>query len=789
MEKILSEKRVKQRNGRKKILYLVKWEGFDEQTWEPASHLRNCKEKLELFRKENNDDEKDGEDEVGAEDEEEKQDGSADESVDKVQEDEEDEEDGEDGEQDEEHKEDDVSEADGDSDHGNSFLNSDESGEDDDGDDDGNEEEIVVERGSDVELDEEEEALWSDTIAGKNSNLKSEFLRRMSIGGFLPCYYGQDSNSSYTPHNVYDGTPTLSDDAFDAASTMQPIDLLFFFMPKTLWKTVARESNRYEMQTRKERIRLMGIRLRQQFSREEAAKKYAEQQRQIVSFESILPHEILIMMGLLIARSLCPMKTGLEHHWSNFQRGAVPSGTWSRYMPRQRFRSISRFMHFTDNNHPMAKKDRAWKIRSVVDTLQETFMRGLTMGRWIAFDEMVIPSKSSRNAIRIYLKNKPHKFGTKLFAVCCGETSYCSRIEVYCGSRQDPNVLDNMCGPAAVIRNLNAIFPNSKIDRSQMRVVVTDREYTSVALAVRLRAMGFSSIGTVQTSRLGFPKELKYPFKTIPKRMSTQRGLCRLRRSTDFPDLFACSWLDNKPVYFLSCGVTTQKTSMIRKEKSGSSSDVPCPEFVASYNKYMNGVDAHDQLRLQRYSVQRSLRFKKYYKTLFFGLFDMALVNAYIVHCEYCKSTSTKPMSHAKFRLLLHEQLIKLSSMDFNLPSPVIISSNGETCASRGSVTTHHLDKMDDKQPCGKVRYRVCKVCSVLHRDDPKKINKTRAYCVECSTDNSPLFLCDRIRGVEQDNQLTCFQIWHQLWKNGTNFQGNEKIRRRSVGPQTESRS
>ncbi len=773
VEKILSEKRVKQRNGRKKVLYLVKWEGFDEPTWEPASHLTNCKEKLELFRKKN------------AEDEEEKQDEAVGESVDSVDEVKEDEsvESVDEVEQGESVDEVEQDEAGKESDEEHSFLDSDESGDDEDGHEDADDEDVVVQRGSDVELDDEEEAMLSDTFAGRHSNLKSEFLRKMSVGGFASCYYGDDANSSYTPSKLYDGAPTLSEDAFDAASTMQPIDLFFFFMPKALWKDVARESNRYEMQTRKERIRQMGVRLRQKYSREEAATKFADQQRQIVSFESILPHEILIMMGLLIARSLCPMRTGLEHHWSSFQTGAIPSGTWSRYMSRQRFRNISRFLHFTDNNHPMAKKDRAWKIRSVVDTLQATFMRGLTIGRWIAFDEMVIPSKSSRNAIRIYLKNKPHKFGTKLFAVCCGETSYCSRIEVYCGSRQDPNVLDNMCGPAAVIRNLNAIWPKSKIDRSQMRVVVTDREYTSVALAVRLREMGFSSIGTVQTNRLGFPKELKYPFKTIPKRMSTQRGLCRLRRSTHFPDLFACSWLDNKPLYFLSCGVSTQKTSMNRKEKSGSSTDVPCPEFVACYNKYMNGVDAHDQLRLQRYSVQRSLRFKKYYKTLFFGLFDMALVNAYIVHCEYCKSTSTQHMSHAKFRLLLHEQLIKMSRMEFDLPSTQVVGSNGQTCASQGSVTTHHLDLTEDKQPCGKIRYRVCKVCSVLHRDDPKKISKTRAYCVECSTDNCLLFLCDRIRGVHQENQLTCFQIWHQLWKNGTNI--SEKIRRRSVGPQT----
>ena len=43
---------VKQRNGRIKVLYLVKWEGWDDPTWEPAEHLVNCKKKLDDFRRE-----------------------------------------------------------------------------------------------------------------------------------------------------------------------------------------------------------------------------------------------------------------------------------------------------------------------------------------------------------------------------------------------------------------------------------------------------------------------------------------------------------------------------------------------------------------------------------------------------------------------------------------------------------------------------------------------------------------------------------------------------------------
>ena len=114
--------------------------------------------------------------------------------------------------------------------------------------------------------------------------------------------------------------------------------------------------------------------------------------------------------------------------------------------------------------------------------------------------------------------------------VCCGETNYCARIEIYCGSRQNSRYVDTMSGSAAVLRNLRAIWPLSKIDRSQMRVVV----------AIRLYEMGFCSIGTVTPSRRGFLTSLKYPFKTVPKRLADQRGLCRLQRYNDASNSYIC---------------------------------------------------------------------------------------------------------------------------------------------------------------------------------------------------------------------------------------------------------
>lgn len=74
------------------------------------------------------------------------------------------------------------------------------------------------------------------------------------------------------------------------------------------------------------------------------------------------------------------------------------------------------------------------------------------------------------------------------------------------------------------------------------------------------------------------------------------------------PGLAAVGWVDNRSVYFLSSQVTAASTTVQRREKNGAVSTVPCPGLVDEYQRYMGGVDRHDQLRLQSYSMQLATR-------------------------------------------------------------------------------------------------------------------------------------------------------------------------------------
>jgi hypothetical protein len=234
-----------------------------------------------------------------------------------------------------------------------------------------------------------------------------------------------------------------------------PLLLFFFFFPRYLFRVMAEETNRYAKSTVPARARGIHERQTQDAVRKKRTKDSVETKKQIrtrlrANFKEFTPTELTTFFGLCIARMLCPHKRRLSTHWSLSAKGAVPAGTFNAYMSKNRFvhsirtppppllslsfsarltmfDELVQHLHFSDNSDPRARSDRVWKIRPIIDALQITFRRGYVVGPHISFDEGMLPSQSRYNGTRMYMKDKPHKWGTKMFLSCCSETAYCLR--------------------------------------------------------------------------------------------------------------------------------------------------------------------------------------------------------------------------------------------------------------------------------------------------------------------------------------------------------------------------
>ncbi|GMF48709.1 unnamed protein product [Phytophthora fragariaefolia] len=216
-----------------------------------------------------------------------------------------------------------------------------------------------------------------------------------------------------------------------------------------------------------------------------------------------------------------------------------------------------------------------------------------------------------------------------------------------------PTPADDNAGPAATLRNMNAVLPPKQ--DGVYYAVVTGRFYTSIQSALQLLERNVYSVGTIQTNKKGFPPALVQEKPKRPKNIP--RGTTKIVVAKSVPQMSAMVWVDNTIVYMLGCG-----TSDVDMRSIGND---PLPVSNEGVPPLDGGVDMHDQRRLQRYSVQMSLRFRKYYKSLALGLIDIAIVNSFIVYREACKMRGETPAGHADFITQLHAQLLAIGPTEF----------------------------------------------------------------------------------------------------------------------------
>lgn len=156
------------------------------------------------------------------------------------------------------------------------------------------------------------------------------------------------------------------------------------------------------------------------------------------------------------------------------------------------------------------------------------------------------------------------------------------------------------------------------------RPIVVDRFYTSVALFLQLLAMKLYAIRTIRMNSIGYNKTVFDPRKT--RTQNGTRGEFKMSRSVDAPAMLPLSWMDSWPVLFPGTGASGTR-STVNRRRGAEVESVPYPMLVRDYHDLMGEMDRHVQLRLQRYSVQLTNWFGKYYVSLFFGLVDLTVVN------------------------------------------------------------------------------------------------------------------------------------------------------------------
>lgn len=146
--------------------------------------------------------------------------------------------------------------------------------------------------------------------------------------------------------------------------------------------------------------------------------------------------------------------------WNNSTRiGAIAD-----VMSRNRWEEIKNNLHFNNNdNMPRPndpEKDRLFKIRPLIDSLQTTFKKIPLEESMICVDEQIVPFKG-KSALKQYNPKKPHKWGYKIF-VLCDKNGLIHNFEVYTGKILPPTTLPDIGPSSNVVLRLIEHLPQNE---------------------------------------------------------------------------------------------------------------------------------------------------------------------------------------------------------------------------------------------------------------------------------------------------------------------------------------
>ena len=167
--------------------------------------------------------------------------------------------------------------------------------------------------------------------------------------------------------------------------------------------------------------------------------RYAEEVMGVeayVSWKTISEEDIRAFIGFSIPMGI-NQQSSMDDYWKkdpihNYKPIA-------QRISRDRFRDISRYLHFVDNTtlsqSGSAKYDKLGKIRPLINHFQQKFSSAYNPNCEIAIDEAMIKFQG-RSSLKQYMPMKPIKRGIKVWVRADSNNGYFSQFEVYTGEKK-----------------------------------------------------------------------------------------------------------------------------------------------------------------------------------------------------------------------------------------------------------------------------------------------------------------------------------------------------------------
>nr|XP_033932692.1 piggyBac transposable element-derived protein 4-like [Pseudochaenichthys georgianus] len=382
--------------------------------------------------------------------------------------------------------------------------------------------------------------------------------------------------------------------------------------------------------------------------RSQAGKKYV--------WKVLTVRDFYVFLAIIIFSGLVHV-----HHRSDYWRRKWPYNFQfpADRMSRARFEAILWSLHMSDPEEDKenerksntAEYDRLFKIKPLYTDIVAACKAHFQPYRNISIDERMVASKA-RISKKQYAKDKPIKWGYKLFVLADSSTAYTWNFFVHTGKSESTT------GPGLSYSSVMDLLPLPLL--GQGYTLFVDSFYTSPALFEELSTKNIGCCGTIRKNKMEFPRA---ELNDLPK--NAERGDLRwIRRGK----LLFVKWMDTREVSVCSTvheafsGQTVQRK--VKQAGVWQTKTVPVPDAMLDYSRSMGGVDVSDTL-IGNYSVHHKTM--KWYKTYFYHFMDIAVVNSFLLHKELIKMrkdpSGTRPHSQKSFREQLAADMLEFAGV------------------------------------------------------------------------------------------------------------------------------
>jgi hypothetical protein len=414
--------------------------------------------------------------------------------------------------------------------------------------------------------------------------------------------------------------------------------------------------------------------------------------------------ELRAFFGLLFYSAI--FKSNREDYKSLFATDGSGRDIFRCVISKARFGVLLVCLRFDDptTRGERRKTDALAPVSEIFNQFVDNCKALYKIGESACVDEMLVAFRG-RCKFKMYIPNKPCKYGLKIMCLTDARTGYLSNAYVYTGKDSDGQTLNDQ--EKKLMKPTQAVIRLAKPIEQSNRNITADNWFSSIELTELLKTKGLTYVGTLKKNKKEIPTEF------LPAR-SKEVGSSMFGFTHD-ATLVSFTPKKGKAVILIS----TMHHERSIDTTSGK------PEIIMYYNQTKGGVDALDE-KCAKYSTAR--RTQRWPMVIFFRMLDISGVNSFILHNLYKDRTQ---VSRFNFLKTLAEELVK-PQLERRLQN-VRLTFELRACIRRV------LGVEEPKPDTAGERLNKRKTCYTC---DPKKKRKTayicfcckKPVCLECTT-------------------------------------------------------